>query len=430
MIRAAISITVAILLAGSCLAGSVLDEDFDALLESKGSLQGAFAFDPAGDRQGAAAAVEDPTAPYYNRDLRGSAWTVYANGYGNQNSSLDELFLQLPYASGGNAYTTTQPLNVQNGGLKFYDSDFRDPLPGGYNATMFPTNDMSGAHPHPYSNSDPEAYADLSAGQGSDRALGVYHNQDGDQAWIRWDGSNTADPAEGQTRAWIVRFDAAPMNHHELVNDRSIGIGVYARNTTDSANVETASGGGAMTFWNVGTGQDDDYSRDDASVVNANGFLINPADFKRTSSALLEFGSDITLGDSLQLEFNIHKDIGTTAKDGTSAAYIQKHGGAMIDNVLFLPAMGGDANADLQVSIGDLGILAGNYGTEGGASWAMGDFNGDGDVSIGDLGILAGNYGSSYGMPEVSVTVVPEPATLGLLAVGGFMALSKRKRKA
>jgi hypothetical protein len=81
----------------------------------------------------------------------------------------------------------------------------------------------------------------------------------------------------------------------------------------------------------------------------------------------------------------------------------------------------GDANNDGVVNVGDLGILAGNYGTLTGATWEMGDFNGDGAVNVGDLGILAGNYGSS------AAASVPEPLSLSLLTVGG-LALLRRKR--
>jgi hypothetical protein len=54
----------------------------------------------------------------------------------------------------------------------------------------------------------------------------------------------------------------------------------------------------------------------------------------------------------------------------------------------------GDANKDGMVDVGDLGILAANYGGTGKA-WEQGDFNGDTLVDVGDLGILAANYGSS-----------------------------------
>jgi hypothetical protein len=69
-----------------------------------------------------------------------------------------------------------------------------------------------------------------------------------------------------------------------------------------------------------------------------------------------------------------------------------------VDNVdLVLTAavkIPGDANGDGMVDVGDLGILAANYGGSG-KTWALGDFNGDGLVDVGDLGILAANYGTN-----------------------------------
>jgi hypothetical protein len=52
----------------------------------------------------------------------------------------------------------------------------------------------------------------------------------------------------------------------------------------------------------------------------------------------------------------------------------------------------GDANGDGAVDVGDLGILAANYGGTN-KTWTQGDFNGDGAVDVGDLGILAAHYG-------------------------------------
>ncbi|NLE28992.1 MAG: hypothetical protein GX629_04905, partial [Phycisphaerae bacterium] len=66
------------------------------------------------------------------------------------------------------------------------------------------------------------------------------------------------------------------------------------------------------------------------------------------------------------------------------------------------PRIPGDANEDGKVNVGDLGILAANYGRDLQAQgvdpslwWSLGDFNDDGKVNVGDLGILAANYGSS-----------------------------------
>ncbi len=81
----------------------------------------------------------------------------------------------------------------------------------------------------------------------------------------------------------------------------------------------------------------------------------------------------------------------------------------------------GDANLDGKVNVGDLGILAANYG-QNEKVWAQADFNGDALVNVGDLGILAANYGSGEGGG-----MVPEPATLVLLVIGA-LPLTRRRR--
>ncbi len=85
---------------------------------------------------------------------------------------------------------------------------------------------------------------------------------------------------------------------------------------------------------------------------------------------------------------------------------------------LLLP---GDATDDGTVTVDDLGLLAGHYGTnDGSACWEKGDFNLDGKVGISDLGILAHNWGRK-------ASAVPEPATLLFLAMGATgMVLRQR----
>ena len=84
----------------------------------------------------------------------------------------------------------------------------------------------------------------------------------------------------------------------------------------------------------------------------------------------------------------------------------------------------GDANWDGAVDVGDLGILGANYNGSG-KTWALGDFNADGVVNVGDLGILGPEYGWTEGGGAGGS--VPEPATMGLLALASLAALHRRR---
>jgi len=65
-----------------------------------------------------------------------------------------------------------------------------------------------------------------------------------------------------------------------------------------------------------------------------------------------------------------------------------------------------------------------------GATWGRGDFTGDGKVDYSDLTMLMGAFGNTDGIVSAQTPAdTPEPATLGLLALGGLAALTRGKKR-
>jgi len=83
----------------------------------------------------------------------------------------------------------------------------------------------------------------------------------------------------------------------------------------------------------------------------------------------------------------------------------------------------GDANQDEKVNLSDFTVLKAYFG-EDPSGWTDGNFNTDTTVNLADFTILKANFG--LGAP--SAGGVPEPATMGLLALGAAALLRRRRR--
>jgi len=105
----------------------------------------------------------------------------------------------------------------------------------------------------------------------------------------------------------------------------------------------------------------------------------------------------------------------------------------------------GDANLDGKVNGIDFNLMATNFNQAVTDGWDKGDFNYDGKVNGIDFNLLASNFNqlasqsadSSADLAAVdafaaangiSLTSVPEPASIGLLLASSLGLLSRRKR--
>ena len=109
-----------------------------------------------------------------------------------------------------------------------------------------------------------------------------------------------------------------------------------------------------------------------------------------------------------------------------------------------MPTLLGDTNLDGTVDLNDVATTTGNWGVAtSGATWQQGDFYHTGAVDLNDVSTATGVWGQpgmvqlgywpssdqqggQFGDKGVSaqLTVVPEPTTLALLAIGGAVGLA------
>jgi len=94
----------------------------------------------------------------------------------------------------------------------------------------------------------------------------------------------------------------------------------------------------------------------------------------------------------------------------------------------------GDANFDGRVDAADFRVARLAAGNRGLGGWAQGDFDFDGRVSARDLALLRRNFGQSIPAPPaqaatMSVALVPEPGTAGVVGLVGAALVIRRRRR-
>lgn len=95
-----------------------------------------------------------------------------------------------------------------------------------------------------------------------------------------------------------------------------------------------------------------------------------------------------------------------------------------------LDTRSGDVNLDGSVDITDLAALASFFGAGNDTTgWAQGNLNGLGGVNISDLALLASYFGFERSA-GAGGNDVPEPATIALLAAGGWLMRRRRAARA
>ncbi len=92
--------------------------------------------------------------------------------------------------------------------------------------------------------------------------------------------------------------------------------------------------------------------------------------------------------------------------------------GLLADEVFTFASLVGDISGDGVVDVADLGVLAGNWGTDGAPGRVGGgDLNGDGTIDVADLGILAGAWSAQIDMPQAPAGQMQALASIDPLAL-------------
>jgi hypothetical protein len=230
--------------------------------------------------------------------------------------------------------------------------------------------------------------------------------------------------------------------------DTSVTLGTLSVNSGTGSYVIDLAGPGKLSVATLdvaGGRLDLDDAADSAAVAGsvsiATGAVLN----LKGATLVVDYASTSPLADlvAAHLAGRLTSDEQAVGLVEASALGVTSFGGATVDAtaVLARGTLRGDTDLSGGVDFTDLLAMAQSYNLPG--QWNNGDFDYDGTVGFADLLALAQNYGASLlvggGLTvdpalaaqfhadwTAALAVVPEPASLGLLAGLGTLALRRR----
>jgi hypothetical protein len=228
--------------------------------------------------------------------------------------------------------------------------------------------------------------------------------------------------------SYISNINTAGVNFPAALNQ--LTGGPYVTSVTGGVNVlygqDTANGPIAL---NVGRGTGTPSNQANDPFKNAawnNVAVIATGTFGGSRPAFVSSGANSTDANVFTSN-STTTPLGAGAVVGASAVTTKVRG----DSVAADGLKAGDANRDNKVDSADFNLLALNFGGTG-KTWDQGDFNdsADGKVDSADFNLLALNFGASRTPPAAGAAgaAVPEPASVGLLALSAFGMLAVRRR--